>query len=165
MPPITTLKITNTVQSVMLNEAGGAIRSFCNVMIAPAIPRNGAVPRKHRMRARLMLTPIAAAPSSLSRIAVSPIPMRERSRKGASESQRRQREGEPIDCGEAVASAAAERQHDRDRQAGPRAAAERLELAGGKHQDLGDDPAADRQIGGAQAEHEQHRRYRDQQSD
>ena len=36
---------------VLLKEADGAIRSFCSVMIAPTMPRNGAVPRKHRMRA------------------------------------------------------------------------------------------------------------------
>ena len=78
MPPMTTLKMTNTVKSEMLNEACGAMRSFCRVTSAPATPSSGADPRKHRIRARVMLTPTEAALSSLSRIAVRPMPMRER---------------------------------------------------------------------------------------
>ena len=57
MPPITTLKMMNTVQSEMLNEACGAMRSFCSVMSAPVIPSNGAEPRKQSTRARVTFTP------------------------------------------------------------------------------------------------------------
>ena len=46
MPPITPMKMTSIVQSVMLNEAVGATRSFSSAVITPARPRKGAVHKK-----------------------------------------------------------------------------------------------------------------------
>ncbi len=80
LPPITTTKIIKMVQSVILNDADGAIRNFCSVTSAPAKPRNGAVQRKQMTRIRGTSTPADLAPSSLSRIAVNPRPTRERSK-------------------------------------------------------------------------------------
>jgi hypothetical protein len=38
MPPMTTMKMTNAVQSFTLNAASGLILSFCIEMSAPTLP-------------------------------------------------------------------------------------------------------------------------------
>ena len=43
MPPITTMKITTTVQSLMLKPASGEMRSFCRKISAPIRPVQAAV--------------------------------------------------------------------------------------------------------------------------
>ena len=43
MPPITTMKITTTVQSLMEKPASGEMRSFCRKMSAPIRPVQAAV--------------------------------------------------------------------------------------------------------------------------
>ena len=43
MPPMTTMKITTTVQSLMLNPASGEMRSFCKKISAPIRPVQAAV--------------------------------------------------------------------------------------------------------------------------
>jgi len=43
MPPITTMKITTTVQSLTLNPASGDKRNFCRKMKAPTTPVQAAV--------------------------------------------------------------------------------------------------------------------------
>ena len=43
MPPITTMKITTTVQSLMLKPASGEMRSFCRKISPPIRPVQAAV--------------------------------------------------------------------------------------------------------------------------
>ena len=80
MPPMTTMKMMKTVQSMMLNEAW---RRDAQLLQRDERARQcratAPTPRKQSMRARVTLTPTDAALSSLSRIAVSPMPMRDRS--------------------------------------------------------------------------------------
>jgi hypothetical protein len=114
------------------------------------------------MRAPVILTPTSRTLLVVAHRSQADTDARTQQKIRDNQSARRQCETEPIDQGQAIVAVTAEGENDRDRQAGARTAAKGIELAGDQHQDLGDDPGADRQVRGAQAEHEGHRRHRNQ---